>query len=192
MSMVIYVGLDVHLNSIAAVWGKAKDKPRSLTVTPTEEGLRKLCREVGVGEIWGVYEASSCGFETYDRLRELGRVLAGEALLAELGEGIDVERVERLRLLHRHRTAAVHAARAGPDDSCVRFDGEIEQVPEGFDIVAQKAVWLTERRAIGGDHPGDGGLVEDHVEGAQRTHGFDVIVVAQREHVALEIDEISP
>ena len=24
MSMVIYVGLDVHLNSIAAVWGRAK------------------------------------------------------------------------------------------------------------------------------------------------------------------------
>lgn len=30
MSMVIYVGLDVHLNSVAAVWGKAKDKPRSM------------------------------------------------------------------------------------------------------------------------------------------------------------------
>ena len=72
MSMVIYVGLDVHLNSIAAVWGKAKEKPRSMTVPPTEECLRKLSREVGTGEIWGVYEASSCGFETYDRLRELG------------------------------------------------------------------------------------------------------------------------
>jgi len=72
VSMVIYVGLDVHLNSIAAVWGKAKEKPRSMTVPPTEEGLRKLSREVGTGEIWGVYEASSCGFETYDRLRELG------------------------------------------------------------------------------------------------------------------------
>lgn len=72
MSMVIYVGLDVHLNSIAAVWGKAKDKPRSITVSPTEEGLEMLVRAVGSGEIWGVYEASSCGFETYDRLRGLG------------------------------------------------------------------------------------------------------------------------
>jgi len=72
MSMVIYVGLDVHLNSIAAVWGKAKDKPRSMTVTPTDEGLRTLARAVGEGEIWGVYEASSCGFEAYDQLRALG------------------------------------------------------------------------------------------------------------------------
>jgi transposase len=72
MSMVIYVGLDVHLNSIAAVWGRAKDKPRSMTVTPDEEGLKTLVESVGPGEVWGVYEASSCGFEVYDRLRELG------------------------------------------------------------------------------------------------------------------------
>jgi transposase len=72
MSMVIYVGLDVHLNSIAAVWGSAKTTPRSMTIAPTEEGFRILARAVGSGEIWGVYEASSCGFETYDRLRQLG------------------------------------------------------------------------------------------------------------------------
>jgi transposase len=72
MSMVIYVGLDVHLNSIAAVWGKAKDTPRSMTVVPDEEGLRALTEAVGEREVWGVYEASSCGFETYDRLLELG------------------------------------------------------------------------------------------------------------------------
>ncbi|MCI0656753.1 MAG: IS110 family transposase [Acidobacteria bacterium] len=72
MSMVIYVGLDVHLNSIAAVWGRAKDKPRSMTVTPDEEGLKALVKAVGPGEVWGVYEASSCGFEVYDRLRDLG------------------------------------------------------------------------------------------------------------------------
>lgn len=72
MSMVIYVGLDVHLNSIAAVWGRAKEKPRSLTVGTTEEGFEALAKAVGTGEVWGVYEASSCGFEAYDRLRELG------------------------------------------------------------------------------------------------------------------------
>jgi transposase len=72
MSMVIYVGLDVHLNSIAAVWGKAKQNPRTLVITPTAEGYRALVEAVGPGEVWAVYEASSCGFETYDRLRELG------------------------------------------------------------------------------------------------------------------------
>jgi transposase len=72
MNMVIYVGLDVHLNSIAAVWGKAKDKPRSMTVVPTEEGFKALTEAVGTGQVWGVYEASSCGFEAYDQLRALG------------------------------------------------------------------------------------------------------------------------
>jgi transposase len=72
MSMVIYVGLDVHLNSIAAVWGRAKDKPRSMTVAPSEEGFEMLVKAVGTMDVWGVYEASSCGLETYDRLRELG------------------------------------------------------------------------------------------------------------------------
>jgi transposase len=47
MSMVIYVGLDVHLNSIAAVWGKAKQNPRTLVITPTEEGFRSLVEAVG-------------------------------------------------------------------------------------------------------------------------------------------------
>jgi len=70
--MVIYVGLDVHLNSIAAVWGKVKDKPRSMTVTPTEEGFKELTKAVGTKEVWAVYEASSCGFEAYDELRALG------------------------------------------------------------------------------------------------------------------------
>lgn len=72
MSMVSYVGLDVHLNSIAAVWGKAKEKPRTLVISPTEEGFGALVEAVGPGEVWAVYEASSCGFEAYDRLRELG------------------------------------------------------------------------------------------------------------------------
>ncbi len=72
MSMVIYVGLDVHLNSIAAVWGKAQEKPRNMTVSPTEEGFDSLVQAVGAANVWAVYEASSCGFEAYDRLRERG------------------------------------------------------------------------------------------------------------------------
>lgn len=71
MDKVTYVGMDVHLNSIAAVWGKAKEQPRSMTVVPDEEGYEALVKAVGAKEVWGVYEASSCGFEAYDRLRDL-------------------------------------------------------------------------------------------------------------------------
>lgn len=72
MSMVIYVGLDVHLNSIAAVWGKPQEKPRTLVIEPNDEGFAALVKAVGVKDVWAVYEASSCGFEAYDRLRESG------------------------------------------------------------------------------------------------------------------------
>ena len=68
----IYVGMDVHLNSIAAVWGRRNEKPRRMTVAGTEEGLDALVEAVGVENVWGVYEASSCGFEVYDLLRLRG------------------------------------------------------------------------------------------------------------------------
>ncbi len=72
MSMMTYVGMDVHLNSIAAVWGRAKETPRQMTVPAGEEGLKRLLKAVGTNEVWAVYEASSCGFEVYDLLRQWG------------------------------------------------------------------------------------------------------------------------
>ena len=72
MSKVIFLGMDVHLNLIAVVWGRAKEKPRCLIVGNSPEGWEKLVRAVGPGEIWGVYEASSCGFEVYDHFTKIG------------------------------------------------------------------------------------------------------------------------
>src|SRR5579862_1434687 len=72
MSKVIYVAMDVHLNSIAAVWGQAKEKQRCLVVDNSPEGWEMLVRAIGPGEIWGVYEASSCGFEVYDPFTKIG------------------------------------------------------------------------------------------------------------------------
>ena len=72
MGTTIYVGLDVHVNSIAVVWGKVNEKPRRMTVANTEEGLGALVAAVGVENVWGVYEASSCGYEVYDLLHHRG------------------------------------------------------------------------------------------------------------------------
>jgi len=72
MSKVTYLGMDVHLNLIAVVWGRAKEKPRCLVVENTSEGWEKLMRAVGPSEVWGVYEASSCGFEVYDHFTKIG------------------------------------------------------------------------------------------------------------------------
>lgn len=72
MSKVTYVAMDVHLNSIAAVWGCAKEKPRNLVVDSSPEGWDRLEKAVGPGEMWAVYEASSCGFEVYDEFTRRG------------------------------------------------------------------------------------------------------------------------
>jgi transposase len=72
VNKVIYVAMDVHLNSIAVVWGRAKEKLRCLVVDNSPVGWEKLVRAVGSGEIWGLYEASSCGFEVYDHFTKIG------------------------------------------------------------------------------------------------------------------------
>jgi transposase len=72
MSMVTYVGLDVHLNSIAAVWGRVQETTRSLIVPNTPAGLEALLKAVGLGPVWAVYEASSCGFALFDELTRRG------------------------------------------------------------------------------------------------------------------------
>lgn len=72
MSMVTYVGLDVHLNSIAAVWARAQEKTSSVIVPNTPAGMEALLKVVGPGPVWAVYEASSCGFGLFDDLSKRG------------------------------------------------------------------------------------------------------------------------
>ena len=72
MSKRTYVGLDVHLNSIVAVWMVLGGKLRKLVVEPTVEGFDKLIQAVGGVEVWAAYEASSCGWEAHDELTRRG------------------------------------------------------------------------------------------------------------------------
>jgi transposase len=64
--------LDVHLNSIVAVWRQVGGTIRYRVVEPTTEGFEELVRAVGAEGVWGAYEASSCGWEAYDELTGLG------------------------------------------------------------------------------------------------------------------------
>lgn len=72
MSKRTYVGLDVHLNSIVAVWRRAGEIERRMTVKGTAEGLKGLMKAVNDGEAWAAYEASSCGWEVHDVLTSWG------------------------------------------------------------------------------------------------------------------------
>ena len=72
MSKRIYVGLDVHLNSIVAVWQTAGGRAHWMVVEPTEEGFERLSQAVQGHEVWAAYEASSCGWEAHDELSRRG------------------------------------------------------------------------------------------------------------------------
>ena len=72
MEKVTYVGMDVHLNSIAAVWRQAGGVQRKMTVMNTPTGREKLVKLIGKRNVWGCYEASSCGWEVYDDLKAQG------------------------------------------------------------------------------------------------------------------------
>lgn len=72
MSKTTYVGLDVHLNSIMAVWGASKEASQKLEVPNREDGLAMLLKRIGSTDVWAVYEASSCGFEVYDQMTRRG------------------------------------------------------------------------------------------------------------------------
>ena len=72
MSKRSYVGMDVHLNSIVAVWQRAGGERHKLVVERTEEGFDRLVEAVEGTEIWAAYEASSCGWEAHDELTRRG------------------------------------------------------------------------------------------------------------------------
>lgn len=72
MKQVTYVGLDVHKNSITAVFGPARTKPESMRVKNEPMGWERLAKRLEACEVRSVYEASSCGFEMYDEMTARG------------------------------------------------------------------------------------------------------------------------
>lgn len=67
-----YVGLDVHVESIRAVWGRVREELRSRTVRNDEGGIGSLLEAIGREKVSAVYEAGGTGFVLYDRLSREG------------------------------------------------------------------------------------------------------------------------
>lgn len=72
MRKVTYVGMDVHLNSIVAVWKRSDSPERFHVVTADEAGVDELLKCVGRENVVGSYEASGGGFGLHDTLTEQG------------------------------------------------------------------------------------------------------------------------
>jgi transposase len=72
MKQVTYAGLDVHKNSITAVFGPMKTEPEAMRVKNDPKGWEMLAKRLEGFEVRAVYEASSCGFELYDEMTARG------------------------------------------------------------------------------------------------------------------------
>ena len=72
MKQVTYVGMDVHKNSITAVFGPVRTKAESMEVGNDEKGWNRLAKRLEGFEAVAVYEASSCSFEVYDEMTARG------------------------------------------------------------------------------------------------------------------------
>jgi len=67
-----YVGLDVHDETIVAVWRRPGFRPKEMVYSNDEKGIERLVKDIGTKEIWAVYETSGVGFVLWDTLTRFG------------------------------------------------------------------------------------------------------------------------
>jgi hypothetical protein len=94
-----YVGLDVHVETIAVAMAEADGGPRSLGTIPNNvEAVRKLIGRLGPAERLRVcYEAGQCGFVLYWKLLEMGvhcAVIAPSLIPQRAGERVKTDRLD--------------------------------------------------------------------------------------------------
>ena len=109
-----YVGLDVHVETIAVAMAEADGGPRSLGTIPNNvEAVRKLIGRLGPAERLRVcYEAGQCGFVLYWKLLEMGvhcAVIAPSLIPQRAGERVKTDRLDALRLVRCYRAGELVA-----------------------------------------------------------------------------------
>ena len=112
-----YVGLDVHVETIAVAIAEAEGEPRSLGTIPNNaEAVRKLIARLGPAERLRVcYEAGLCGFVLYWQLLEMGAhcaVIAPSLIPQRAGERVKTDRLDALRLARCYRAGELVAVLA--------------------------------------------------------------------------------
>lgn len=70
--MMTYVGLDVHDETIVAVWRQASGEMKQGTFSNDEKGVEALVKAVRTKRVWAAYETSGVGFVLYDQLTGMG------------------------------------------------------------------------------------------------------------------------
>jgi transposase len=113
-SVIRFVGLDVHAETIAVTVAEAGGEVRSLGVIPNRpEAVRKLIAKLGPAKsIRACYEAGPCGYTLYWQLAELGvacDVVAPTLVPVKAGDRVKTDRRDAEKLARCHRAGDLTA-----------------------------------------------------------------------------------
>ena len=114
MSKVLFLGLDVHAETIAVAVAETAEEVRSMGVIPNRlESIRKLVHKLGpVQHLRACYEAGPTGYVLYWHLTQLGvacEVIAPSLVPTKAGDRVKTDRLDAEKLARCHRAGELTA-----------------------------------------------------------------------------------